>query len=122
MAALTNEELQAFLATLQSMMKGVGLGAGTGGGETPTGTAPVMGNSTTNPNRTETVQTPVGGPPGNLIAPSYAPSGVIFGGGSPYKVDEGPAILQNNLVALRDIMRSEMGQSLIKRLGFTGVK
>ena len=131
MAALTNEELQAFLASLESMLKGAGLGTS---GQPPNGIAgPVAptnnplaggmrGNVVSNPNRMETVQTPVGGPPGNLVAPSYAPSGVIFGGGSPYKVDDGPAILQNRLVALRDIMRSEGGQALIKKLGFTGTK
>ena len=50
-------------------------------------------------------QGPVAGPAeGNQVARSYAPSGVIFGGGSPFPVDPGPARLQNTLVGIRDLI------------------
>ena len=66
----------------------------------------------------------VGGPGiGNPAAPTAAPQGVLFAGGSPYKPNFGPARLQNSLVAIRDLLtgssqfaNSPLGQALGAKL------
>ena len=63
-------------------------------------------------NRPGVFQKPVSG----QLAPSYGPQGVIFGGGSPYPVDPGPARLQNTMVGLRDLLNSPLGQQAIAQL------
>ena len=57
----------------------------------------------------------VGGP-GQPLGPYFAPQGVMFGGGSPFPVDAGPANLQNALVGLRDLMNTPLGQQAIAKL------
>lgn len=58
----------------------------------------------------------VGGPGQAPLVPNYAPQGVLFSGGSPFPVDDGPAIMQNQMIAIRDIMNSPLGQRAISAI------
>ena len=75
-------------------------------------TQPTMTNAGQAVNSPGVFQNPVGG----NLAPSYAPQGVMFGGGSPFPVDPGPARLQNTLVGLRDLLSSPVGQQALAAL------
>lgn len=115
-------QLQAYEALLAGMGNATGasaaMGVGGGGnmfGGTPQPNQPML-QTPTNRNAPGSDPYPVGGPGSPLLGPSYAPSGVIFGGGSPYPIDFGPARLQNALVGIRDLMNTPQGQQLIAKL------
>lgn len=126
-------QLKAFEALLTGMANSTGASAAMGvSPQWPTQGAPNLnigavqrGNpyGTSAPLDSGSWKQAVGGP-GQPIGPSYAPQGVIFGGGSPFPVDPGPARLQNSLVGLRDLMNTPLGQDMIaklkEKLGYKG--
>lgn len=115
------EQIKAFETMLAGLASSTGAGAAMsvgGGGLGQPGQFP-----TPQPNQAPSQTTnsgyfagPVGGPNSPLIAPSYAPSGVIFGGGSPFPINPWPARINNSLVAIRDLMNTPLGQQLIEKL------
>lgn len=62
------------------------------------------------------------GEPGQPVGQSGMPQGVMFGGGSPFPVDFGPARLQNALIGIRDLINaaSQFKNSPLGKKAFGG--
>lgn len=110
-----NRIVQTQLATLLA-----GMGNGTFGGGQGLG-AGVGFN--TNQNRGPWAH-PIGGPGGVPATQGYAPSGLIFPGGSPFPVDQRAVQLQNAMIVMRDLLpvidqfrKSQAGQQVGAKVG-----